>query len=161
MAGNTHIVVCGMGNALYGDDGIGPAFIRQAKGVGRMGGGDVVLLDCGKSPGQKLKEIVSFLPSVVVVVSAADMGRSAGAVQLFSTEDAKKALLSSHKVDFEMFLRYLEGTLPEEAKIFVICVQPGPCAHGGMLSPAGKNALMLVARLLDEILSEHGHGARL
>jgi hydrogenase maturation protease len=158
MKGNARIAICGMGNRLYGDDGIGPAFIRQAAGVGRRDDGSVLLLDCGKSPGQKLKEIISFSPSVVIVVSAADMGRGAGTVLLLSMEQAKKALLSSHKVDSGMFLRYLEGTLSSGTRIFFIGVQPEKSSHGGLLSPSGRNALTLVRRLVDEILQEHGTG---
>jgi len=155
--GKARAVVCGMGNVLYGDDGAGPAFIRDARGVGRNDGeGGVALIDCGKSPGQKLKEIISLSPSIVIVVSAADIGRGPGTVQLLSIEQAKKALLASHKVDAEMFLRYLEGTLPAGARIFFVGVQPGPSSQGGMLSPAGKSALIIVRRTVDEILEESG-----
>ena len=154
MAEKERAAVCGMGNALYGDDGIGPAFIRGAKGVGRKEDPDVLLLDCGNSPGLKLKEIISFSPSVVIIISAVDMGRGEGTVLLLEPAEAKKALLSSHKVDAEMFLRYLEGTLP--ARIFFIGVQPGKSSQGGIMGPAARNALTIVRRLADEILEEHG-----
>jgi hydrogenase maturation protease len=153
---NTRIVVCGMGNTLCGDDGIGPAFIREAKGVGRKDDGNVLLMDCGKSPGLKLREIVALSPSVVIVVSAADMGRGAGTVQLLSGEEAKNALLSAHKVDCQMFMRYLGGTLPGGTEVFFVCVQPEKSSHGGVMSPSGRSALTLVRRMVDEILSEHG-----
>lgn len=157
MSGKARAVVCGIGNVLYGDDGIGPALIRDARGVGRSDGeGGVFLMDCGKSPGQKLREIISLSPSVVILVCAVGIGRGAGTVELLSPEQAKKALLSSHKVDAGMFLRYLQGTLPAGAKIFFIGVQPGPSSQGGMLSPSGKGALIIVRRMVEEILSEDG-----
>jgi hydrogenase maturation protease len=153
---NARVVVCGMGNVLCGDDGIGPSFIRETKGVGRRDDGSVMLLDCGKSPGLKLKEIISFSPSVVIVVSAADMERGAGTVLLLTPAEAKNALLSAHKVDCQMFMRYLEGTLSGGTEIFFVGVQPEKSSHGGVMSPSGRSALTLVRRMVDELLSEHG-----
>ena len=139
--------ICGIGNRLFGDDGIGPAAVEDLRRYVKSC--RVLVADCGASPGQSLKKLLSFQASVVVVIGAVDMGRTAGTVQLLTADDARRMLLSTHKVDYGMFLRYLQNSL--QAKIHFIGVQPKGEKNGDGLSPECRKSLMTVRDMAAEL----------
>ena len=113
-------VVCGAGNADHGDEGIGRAVVEQLKVDIRDA--DVLVIDCGSDPRRHLRKILDFRPSKAVLISAVDIGRSAGAVELVEgADEIRKLLTAQKKASLEMLFGYLHGA---GVKTSLIAVQP-------------------------------------
>jgi hydrogenase 3 maturation protease len=149
MEGKKRVFVCGIGNTHYGDDGIGPVAVSELRAS--VARDDLVFIDCGRSPGRYIGEVISAMPDKVIVISALDMERSPGAVEVLELEDARRMLLSSRKVEAGMFLRYLENSM--KGPVFFIGVQPRNSGNGDTMSPDCRSALILLKEKVAGIIS--------
>ncbi len=140
-------LVCGIGNTLYGDDGVGPAVLQELKG---LTGSGVELLDCGRSPSVYSSRILRMRPARVIVVVAASMGRGAGNVAVLRSDEAKRFLHEGHDVDYGMFISYLESIVPAVA---VVAVQPKSSRNGEGMSAECRSAVTVARETVLEIVS--------
>ena len=122
---------------LRGDDGIGPALIRNLQG--KVGCG---LLDCGETPENCLREIIDFRPSTIIIVDAADWGGPAGEIRQVRPEEISNPSFSGHTASLGLCLDYLRAHL--RARIIVIGVQSGKREFLDPISPEGKRALEIL-----------------
>ncbi len=147
--GRKRFCICGIGNRLYGDDGVGPASLDEIR---KQTGDDCILfIDCGRSASAHTKKIISFLPDVIIIISSVEMGRTAGAVEELGLQDAKGALESSHKVEAQMLIGYLEKTT--KADIRFIGVQPENTRDGDGISPACRGAMIIIRGIVTGIMA--------
>ena len=130
-------LILGVGNVLRGDDGIGPALIRNLQG--KVGCG---LLDCGETPENCLREIIDFRPSTIIIVDAADWGGPAGEIRQVRPEEISNPSFSGHTASLGLCLDYLRAHL--RARIIVIGVQSGKREFLDPISPEGKRALEIL-----------------
>ena len=140
------IMILGVGNTLRGDDGIGPALIRDLRG--KVGCG---LLDCGEVPENHLQEIMDFGPSTIVIVDAADWGGNPGEMREIGLGEISNPGLSSHNSSLGLVLDYLQAHL--RAKIIIIGVQSRTREFLDPMSPEAKGALKALEELLVRSLS--------
>jgi len=109
--------ICGIGNLLRGDDGIGPAVIELLSK--RILPEDVLLLDCSTAPESFAGKIIRFAPDRVLVIDAVEMGESPGKVAEISLDRVKTMMVSTHKMPVNLFINYLERSLPGASIIFI------------------------------------------
>jgi hydrogenase maturation protease len=144
MFGKARMLVCGVGNAMNGDEKVGRAAIEDL-GSERLGEG-VVLLDCGPRPGDYRRSIMERRPGTAVVVSALDTGKPPGTVDVMRSPDARKLLAGRSDVRLQFFLGFLEGFARD---VRLIAVQPRTTAPGRPMSPECVNA---VRKVREEVL---------
>ena len=142
------IVICGVGNKNYGDEGIGSESLKDIQT--EISDENIIFLDCGKSPQDKTKEVLDFKPEKVIVISALDMHKGSGMVDIIELKKARDMLSEDSQVDVSMFVGYLQNAL--ENKVFFIGFQPWSRKHGHGLSPEARNALIIIRGKVEEII---------
>jgi hydrogenase maturation protease len=145
-------LVVGLGNPLRGDDGIGVRVVQALMERPLPAGVEVV------DGGTQGLGLVSLLEDRrrVIVVDAANVGRTPGEFVRFTPEEAKllggDQRLSIHEAGLRdaLLLAQVLGVLPDE--VVILGVQPANMDWDQDLSPAVLAALpRLVAAVLEEL----------
>ena len=140
-------IICGIGSALRGDDGIGPEIIKELRKENLDG--NIRLLDCGNAPEGFLGKIEKLAPGRIIIIDAVDMGKEPGSIGRITTERIRGDRLSTHKLPLTLFLEYLKNL---GAEIVFIGVQPKSAGFGEAMSPECRGALEGVRRtVLDSL----------
>lgn len=146
----TALTVIGVGNPLFGDDGVGIAVIEALRAAQL----DMELIDGGTDA----LGLLEYFPNRkhLVIVDAARMGEKPGTVRCFDPAEADLILkwdhLSLHGVGLAEAWQLASklDMLPE--KMWVIGVQPGVVKMTNHLSFAVKNAVPKVVELIQKIV---------
>ena len=146
------VLILGLGNPLYGDDGVGPAVIQRLQE--RVLPPDVELLD-GGTGGLGLLDVIAGR-RLVVVVDAAEMGRPAGTAARVTPEQARllgdQAPLSPHQVGLAEVLALAERLGMAPAQVIIWALQPAYLGWKHGLSPEVERSLPgLVVAIMAEI----------
>ena len=123
------ITIVGIGNALKGDDQLGPLLISKLKGKT-----NARLFDCGQTPENYLQPIINSKPETIIIVDASDMGLQVGKLRIINKEEIQNFSFSTHNSSLALFLSYLEHELPS-VKILIIGIQVGQRDFNQPLSP--------------------------
>lgn len=153
------LLVLGIGNSIYGDDGVGVHVVTALREQGALPIGTVVI-DGGTSG-------LSLLPAVaeaeaLIVVDAVDAGAEPGSVHVLRGADLYASLvhLSVHQVGTADLLgaARLTGALPQD--VVLVGVQPADLGPGVGLTEAVAAALPeaigTVRRLCHQMVGDHG-----
>lgn len=139
----------GVGNVLRGDDGVGCEVVR---GLVKFNSEKFLAVDCGDTPDAFVSEIVSFFPSHVIVVDAANFGEKPGAVRLLFPKEAEglSGFISTHELPLMLTVGMLrlEGNL----EVAMLGIQAGQIALGSEMSPEVRRSAKLVVETLLEVL---------
>jgi len=138
------IVVCGVGNKMKGDDGIGPAVIEGLKTEmekGNIDSEEVMLLDCGTAPENFLGKITWFDPERVVIIDAVHMEKEPGTVDIIKTGKIIGDRVSTHNLPLSMFIKYLRDMFRKSLNIVFIGAQPDGTGFDSGLTESGKRAV--------------------
>lgn len=153
------VVVLGVGNALLGDDGVGPMVARML-GAGPCG--SLVAIDAGEAPEAHLGKVREEEPDLVVIVDAVDFGGRPGEVVFLDPGEVGFSpwrLLSTHKIPLGLLARYIKEEVG--AEVVVIGVQPRSIGFEERMSEEVRRAAEAVAEMLREISAEgHREGCR-
>ena len=122
------IAIVGIGNALKGDDQLGPLLISRLQGKTKAR-----LFDCGEVPENYIQPIIKYKPETIIIVDASDWGGGVGELRLIKKEEIKNFGFSTHNASLGLFFDYLERELPQ-TNIIIIGVQVGK--RGLMQSPS-------------------------
>ncbi len=142
------IAICGVGNRNYGDEGIGSESLKDIKN--EISGRDMLFLDCGRSPQNFTRQVLDFRPDVVIIISAVEMHKGSGMVELLDSDDARELFSEDKQVDVSMFVGYLKNALGKN--IHVVGFQPWSRKQGHGLSPEARNALVIIRGKVREII---------
>ncbi len=147
-------VVCGVGNAMKGDDGIGPAVISELKKEldTKLDPEELMLLDCGTAPENFIGKITWFDPERVVIVDAADTGSEPGTVSVIDTGQIVGERISTHNLPLDMFVKYLRDMFRNSLEVVFIGAQPNGSVFGNPLSEDGHRAVQEIKRRVMELL---------
>lgn len=144
-------VVLGVGNELYGDDGVGVVVARElaARGVpggvavieGRVGGLDLLFDMEGASR--------------VIIIDAVDMGLAPGTVRAFHIDEADvlnlETVASLHQIGIDHVLK-LGQLVGLTSDIHIVGVQPHEVSAGFRLTPVVAAAVPVAERLARRLL---------
>jgi hydrogenase 3 maturation protease len=139
-------VLLGVGNDGNGDDGIGPWIAQRLSMEGWHA------IDCFTVPENYTGEIRRLEPRRVVIVDAADMGLSSGAIRRIPRDRMGTASFSTHAMPLSVFIDYLADTT--DAAIVLVGVQPRWFNKmSSEVMQAGERLLdVLHADMLDDLL---------
>ncbi|ABZ84054.1 hydrogenase expression/formation protein [Heliomicrobium modesticaldum Ice1] len=157
--GKKKIIVMGLGNLLFTDEGLGVHAIRQIE-AGYVFSPEVALID-GGTLGLILLEYLEEA-SHFLCIDAVKAGQAPGSLVRLEGEELPRYLgvkMSQHQMGFQevLALASLRGTLPEE--MVLIGVQPESLEWGTELSPTVAAALPAVTGAVLELLGRWGVSA--
>ena len=85
------LLVIGVGNALRGDDGIGPELVRRLTGAVHF-----ALFDAGTTPENQLGPVIRAAPRTVLIVDALHFGGRPGTIRLFNPDEEHERTVVTH-----------------------------------------------------------------
>ena len=142
------VAVCGIGNRIRGDDGVGPETIAALRG--NVDERDVLLVDCERSPENFLGELQKFSPEKVILIDAVDLGKPPGSIGLVDIHTIKKQTMSTHKLPLNLFIDYLQARM--RFKLLFIGIQPKQTGLDTDMSEECRQAIPLVRELVKQHL---------
>lgn len=138
------VAVCGIGNRIRGDDGVGPEVIRALRPD--VQDSNILLLDCEYSPESLLGNLQDFSPEKVIMIDAVDLGKKPGSVGIVDIHSIKKQAMSTHKLPLNMFIDYLQGRM--RFKLLFVGIQPRDIGFNKEMSREVREAIPLAAELV-------------
>jgi hydrogenase maturation protease len=150
--GRRPVLLLGLGNPLFGDDGVGPAVVEGL--LEQDLPPEVEVLD-GGTAGLGLLDTIAGR-RLVVVVDAAEMGRPAGTVARLTPDQATllgdQAPLSPHQLGLAEVLALAERLEMAPTRVVIWAVQPAFLGWKYGLSPEVEASLPgLVVAVLQEV----------
>ncbi len=133
-----NVVLVGVGNPIWGDDGAGPAVIHRLEGKTAA-----LLVDGGDAPEACWGRIAAYRPQAVLVIDAVAWGGEPGSVALLERVQEGGSLLSTHRVPLNLFLDLLQRDTG--ADVFVLGIQPKALSFAGAMSPEVQLSVELLA----------------
>ncbi len=149
------ILVLGIGNAMKGDDGIGPYVAARldatCRGPARhpdvQPAPRVTALDCGTTPENYTSVVRRMRPELLILVDAAHMGLEPGDYRIIPAERAGALGLSTHSMPLSMFMSYVSDLA---CRIILIGVQPATMVLGqglcGQVAASADRLVEILAR---------------
>ena len=126
------VIVC-MGSELHGDDGVGVAIGRQLA--------DQVpwpVFEVSLAPESFVVKVADCQPNLVILIDAADVGASPGAVLLTDADSLANLSPSTHGPGLKMFLEALR--LMHACRVVMLGIQPANTETGQPLSATAAEA---------------------
>lgn len=158
MSSNTQILILGIGNVLWADEGFGVRAVEHL--LGRYRFPDNVRLMDGGTQGLYLLQHVQCA-DVLVVLDAIDYGLAPGTLKTVRDGDVPSYLaakkMSLHQTGFQEVLATAEllGDCPEH--LLLVGVQPEELEdYGGSLRPAVKAQIEPAVQVVLDFLGEFG-----
>lgn len=137
-------VICGIGNPLRGDDGIGYLVVKTIQH--HFKDGNILPIACGSTPENYVQKIRRFCPDNIVIIDAVDMGKPTGTVTLIDIQTILGRRMSTHRLPINIFIEYLKRYV--KAKIIFIGIQPKSISFNAKISAECKNAVKKVIKKL-------------
>jgi hydrogenase 3 maturation protease len=132
-------VVIGVGNALRGDDAVGPLVIER---LGEVAGAR--LFDAGPAPENFLEPIAGLEPERILFVDACDFRAAPGEFRVFEMPDIERlsaGLVSTHTLPLTMTAQLFAAA---GARVSLLGVQPQSLGFGAPLSAPVEASLPAV-----------------
>ncbi len=135
------MLVLGIGNAMKGDDGLGPLVVTRLIARGEAARAQdnegnyrprVVALDCGTTPENYTSVIRRLQPRLLLIVDAAEMGLEPGECRVIPRDRVGSLGLSTHSMPLSLFMSYVDDLVE---RIVLLGVQPHSMALGVEMSP--------------------------
>ena len=146
------IAVLGIGNALRSDDGAGELVARRlARSRLTHELDSFLVIDGGHAPENMTGELRRFGPEYVILIDAAEMGETPGAIRWIGIHEIDGISASTHTLPLSMLAKYLALELGCEVNL--LCIQPQSVEIGDSVSDAVLKAVEETANgLLDCLL---------
>jgi len=150
LSGWKQIVILGIGNEFNGDDGLGVrAALKLKRALSNTPRIDVIAT--GTSPENFTGLLRKLSPSHVVLIDAAELGETAGTIELIEPHRIEKRMPSTHTMPLYMLAEYLEQELG--AKVLILGIQPESLSFGTGVSDEVEASIDRLARLLVETIN--------
>ncbi|MFW6163161.1 MAG: hydrogenase maturation protease [Planctomycetota bacterium] len=135
------VAAVGVGNALKGDDGFGPAVLAA---LPELEG--VVCFDAGMAPENWLGPIARAQPASILVLDAADLDEPPGTLRLLQPDALDDTVGFTHGLPLGFFFELLADRC--DAPLRVLLAQPAAITFGEALSEPMVAAVERAAALL-------------
>jgi len=140
------VMILGVGNTLRGDDGAGPYLVKQLEGQI-----DATLIDCGEVPENFLGKITAIQPSSILIIDAADLGMSPGAVAIFEEDNLGGISWSTHHASLKLFIKCVKADTG--CNVLVMGIQPKLTEFGSKISDEVKETVDLLPHIIRRALA--------
>lgn len=136
----------GVGNALRSDDAAGILVARALSD--RKCAADtqhILIIEGGQAPENRTGELRQFLPDLVLIVDAAEMGQAAGTIRWIPEKSIDGMSASTHSLPLSMLAHYLKLDLNCTVMLLGIQVRS---------NEVGENVSGEVMQAIDEVVEE-------
>lgn len=106
----------------------------------------ILVIDAGHAPENRTAELRCFLPEVVILIDAAEMGAEPGTIRWIGMEEMDGMSASTHTLPLSMLARYL--TLELGCDVRLLGVQPQSNQVGGTMS---RKVLQAVDEITEDL----------
>jgi hydrogenase 3 maturation protease len=149
-------IVLGIGNRLGGDDAAGTCVVDMLnRGQHRAKAflpAEIVAIDAGTAPESYTSVIRQHRPDLLILVDAADMGLSPGALRTIAPEKISVLSFSTHHMPLSMFIAYVNEFC---GKVLLVGVQPERTeADRGVSRAVRKSVKELAEAILEGRIAE-------
>lgn len=143
-------IVLGIGNRLGGDDAAGALVVdmlnRRRYGARTLHCKELTIIDAGTAPESYSSVIRQRRPDLLILVDAADMGLSPGALRTIPPEKIGTLSFSTHHMPLSVFVSYVKEFC---GQVLLVGVQPERTETGRRISKVVHKS---VKELADAIL---------
>jgi hydrogenase maturation protease len=145
------VLVAGIGNVFFGDDGFGPAVVTRLSGRARPDGVDVE--DYGIRGVHLAYDLLDGRHRSVVLVDALPTGEAPGTLSVVEVDDPQQfhGSIDAHSMGPAAVLSTLSAVGAPPLEVLVVGCQPGQLDQGMNLSPPVAAALDDAVRLVLEV----------
>ena len=136
----------GVGNPMRSDDAAGLLVARLLSQRDRgMDAERLLIVETGQAPENSTGQLRRFHPDVVLIVDAADMGATPGAIQWIPEESIDGMNASTHSLPLSLLAGYLKLEL--SCTVAILGIQ-------AVSNEIGENVSPEVLEAIDEIVAE-------
>lgn len=147
------VVIAGIGNALRGDDGAGPALVRRLQeSMSVAPNPNMLLLDAGEVPENYLSRITDFRPDTILLVDAVDFKGLPGTIKVVEEEKISEEGFSTHNSSLRLVIKFLKEET--EADILLLGIQPQGIQMMTGLSTPVKQAITKIEECIKQGIGE-------
>ena len=111
----------------------------------------ILFIESESVPESHIEPIVEFHPSHILIVDAAILGLSPGAIELRTPPETTHVAISTHSLPIHIFCSYLKRVT--RAQIGLLLIQPQKTSFGEGLSPQVKRAAKEVVKTFHQLLT--------
>ncbi len=152
LRGAQRIAILGIGNDLRRDDGLGPYIVRSLS----INDSNLMIENVGSVPEAFARPIAEFGAQRVILIDAADMRRSPGAVDLITKDRIGGIAISTHHLPLSFLMMYLEQETG--AQTILLGVQPQDIDFGEGLTPVIEETARKIISILKQVIELHLRG---
>ncbi len=143
------VAVLGIGNDLFGDDGVGVAIARELAARVRRSP-DCLVLEAGTAPENFTGLLRRFRPDVVLLVDAGHLSEKPGSIAWLDCQQTDGPGGSTHTLPPSVLAQFLADDLA--CRVALLCIQPAQLEFGCALSgPVRRAADHVVDRLAEAL----------
>jgi len=153
LRGHGNVVVCGVGNDLRADDGVGLLVAECLEGSVP---GDVSVIRCGEVPENFIGEIVSRNPTHLIIIDAAHVSQPPGTIVIVEADDISPDTLSTHRLPLSFFASVVSQMRGGDVDVFTLAVQIRSTGFGEEMSPEVVRAANALCKALRRALGRTG-----
>lgn len=132
------VALLGIGHELRGDDAAGVA-VAAAVQSRMMSDRALLVLNGGSAPENQTGALRRFKPDLVLLIDAAQLDESPGAIRWLAWQDTIGLSASTHSLPIHLLAQYLTGELGCE--VALIGIQPEHTSIGAPLSDAVRRSI--------------------
>jgi len=156
LSGAKEIVVLCIGNTTRTDDAFGPMLAEKLRGAVQE---HIAIINAGTTPENYTGTIRKLAPSHVLMIDTADMDIVPGESRFVEAQAIEGFTLSTHAPPLRVIAKYLSTAI--KAKVALLAVQPRSLEFGEGLTDDLRNALIVTAEALIELLMRQRNPDRL
>ena len=146
------IAILGVGNQFRSDDGVGVLIARALLEHQRILDTDhLLVIEAGHAPENTTGALRRFAADLVLIIDAADLGKTPGTIQWVPAESIDGMSASTHSLPLSMLAHYL--TLELNCTVTLLGIQPGTNDVGERVSPEVLRAVQVVVEELETLFS--------
>ncbi|WP_286951627.1 MULTISPECIES: hydrogenase 3 maturation endopeptidase HyCI [Aminobacterium] len=138
------ITLWGIGNPLFGDDGVGPFIAKELHKKRALH--PITAIDCETIPENYIAPLKRNLPNLLLIVDAADMDLPPGSVRRIPLHMVENVSFSTHGLPLGMLLE----DIAQKITIIYIGIQPFSQNLGESLSQKVKDAAEKLILILEK-----------
>ncbi|MFA4984706.1 MAG: hydrogenase maturation peptidase HycI [Candidatus Omnitrophota bacterium] len=155
LEGARRIAVVGVGSELRSDDAAGAFAAEKIKSGCRRQKSRMVRLRVFfgfTAPENLTGEIKKFLPSHIIIIDAAELGKRPGSVGILNDSEIAGLTFSTHRMPLVVLADYLKRSF--DCQVIIIGIQPKSVSFGGGLSAPVRKSISGLAALICETIKK-------
>jgi hydrogenase 3 maturation protease len=143
------VAIFGVGNELAGDDAAGSLVVRSLLQL-TTPPEDLLILNGGHAPESYIGKLEAFVPDLVLIVDATDLGAAPGTISFLDMSRVAGKLPSTHTLSLTVLTHYLQQAVA--CQVYLLGIQPQTVAFDAPLTPVAFEAVEKVTQFLHELV---------